>query len=528
MPDAGFDQKKFTHSLKGHANMFPRSVLLSVIVSLAVSGGARAYDVFVDVNANSSISGSDLSAYPTGVSAGGACVLQGARDSGANYYDVCYYSGSAGGTMTSMNSTLTAGTLAFGMSVGGDMNDQGDFTSTVVTQSPQVQWLTTNHGTNTTYDANVPSGSGQALHGIGIDSNDDICGTYTTGSGTSAGYSPCISINNGSGGFTTYTPAATSTYGTFVTAMTTPTTVGSVTSGLAVGYAEVQGGIGPPVDHPAVWSYSITGGAMTSTLTDLMGGTGSTPLSSAFPGATAAAAVAINSSGLAVIAAMNNGTEGPVEYCQGALLYNTNTQTFTPLTQGSTSLLITDSMTHTISWGAGHDQAIDNAGQVVGYIGTSGSTWQAAMWQNGVITNLNAEYAGILPAGVVLNNATAIDNNGDIAGDCTVDGTPMQAFVIYAPTLGDANLDNRVDVNDLTIVLANYDRSGMAWTQGEFTGHGTVDINDLTIVLAHYGQTLGAAGGAGFSAVPEPGSLLLVILAAGAAGLLACVWRRRR
>ena len=46
----------------------------------------------------------------------------------------------------------------------------------------------------------------------------------------------------------------------------------------------------------------------------------------------------------------------------------------------------------------------------------------------------------------------------------------MQSFVIYNDLPGDANLDGTVDINDLTIVLANYGQTGMTWTQGEFTG----------------------------------------------------------
>ena len=81
---------------------------------------------------------------------------------------------------------------------------------------------------------------------------------------------------------------------------------------------------------------------------------------------------------------------------------------------------------------------------------------------------------------------------------------------------GDANLDGTVDINDLTIVLAHYNQTGMGWTQGEFTGDGTVDINDLTIVLAHYNQSVGAAS---LAAVPEPSSVALL-----AAVALSAAW----
>jgi hypothetical protein len=84
--------------------------------------------------------------------------------------------------------------------------------------------------------------------------------------------------------------------------------------------------------------------------------------------------------------------------------------------------------------------------------------------------------------------------------------------------------DPVVDINDLTIVLANYGKNGQAWSQGAIDGDptGTVDINDLTQVLANYGTNYGASR---LGAVPEPATLLL--LAAGLASLLLYARRRR-
>jgi hypothetical protein len=107
----------------------------------------------------------------------------------------------------------------------------------------------------------------------------------------------------------------------------------------------------------------------------------------------------------------------------------------------------------------------------------------------------------------------------------------MPAIVMKPSLPGDANLDGRVDINDLTIVLTNYGQTGMTWTQGDFTDDGKVDINDLTIVLTRYGQTVASAGaGSNVSAVPEPSTLLLLglALAAPAVCFLRAGWTRLR
>ena len=99
----------------------------------------------------------------------------------------------------------------------------------------------------------------------------------------------------------------------------------------------------------------------------------------------------------------------------------------------------------------------------------------------------------------------------------------MPAVVLKTSLSGDANLDGKVDINDLTIVLAHYGQTGMSWRRASRRPTGKVDINDLTIVLAHYGQTAAASGPAVASAVPEPSALLLA--AAALAGCLAYAGR---
>ena len=100
----------------------------------------------------------------------------------------------------------------------------------------------------------------------------------------------------------------------------------------------------------------------------------------------------------------------------------------------------------------------------------------------------------------------------------------MPAILMRPSLAGDANLDGRVDINDLTVVLAHFGQTGMTWSRGDFNGDGKVDINDLTIVLANFGRTVSAGAGGSVSAVPEPSALALIAL--GALALLTFARRR--
>ena len=176
--------------------------------------------------------------------------------------------------------------------------------------------------------------------------------------------------------------------------------------------------------------------------------------------------------------------------------------------------------------------AIDNAAtpQVVGYsyaTGVGGSGAEAFIWTYGSSTSTDLyTYAANLNAanlsGWDFQYAEGVNNNGEVVGYGTYNGTPSAFALLKNSGPGDANGDGRVDVNDLTIVLTNFGKTGTSWTQGEFTGDGTVDINDLTIVLSNFGKTYGSS----LTAVPEPSALLLI--ASALLGWLACTWGRNQ
>jgi hypothetical protein len=72
---------------------------------------------------------------------------------------------------------------------------------------------------------------------------------------------------------------------------------------------------------------------------------------------------------------------------------------------------------------------------------------------------------------------------------------------------GDADLNGRVDVNDLGILASNWQLAGN-WLAGDFDGSGVVEVNDLGILASHWQSAEMASLGFPAASAPEPSAAL--------------------
>jgi hypothetical protein len=454
--------------------MFRRFGMPPCIFSLvfAVAEGASAQSLFYDL---SGLAG-DTAAYPCGVDSVGQVSLMGYYSTNG-YVHQYFYTGGAAGTMNDINSLFTTGNT-----FSNAINGSGQMAVNGVVKA----WLYSG-GTGGTV---TPIVNGTLnTNAACIDSAGDVGGAtvYPTNSGVFTPY-----VYTGGSMYVLNSPYAGIQAGI----------IGMNNYGQACGYNKSNGGdsMNPPGLYATVWTYTISNGSISDTATDI-----SPYLSAAFPTYEASQAFVVNNSGN-VVGGWSNIYGGNQNQDTGFYVYNIASHGVTPLPAAfSVSTVVT-----TAAFGAGMSQLVNDNNQVVGQIDIGGVE-HAAIWSAASgLQDLNTLYASFLPSGFVLNNATAIDDNGDIVGVGTDSlGNANQAFLLRQFLPGDANEDGKVDINDLTIVLAHYGQSGTTWSQGEFTGDGTVDINDLTIVLAHYGQSLGATA-SGMAAVPEPSCAILL------------------
>jgi hypothetical protein len=83
----------------------------------------------------------------------------------------------------------------------------------------------------------------------------------------------------------------------------------------------------------------------------------------------------------------------------------------------------------------------------------------------------------------------------------TVDAT---AILVRFTSLGDANLDQHVDFNDLVALAQHYNAADHAWNHANFNYDANVDFNDLVILAQRYNTTLPPIPAAAITSAPAP------------------------
>ena len=174
------------------------------------------------------------------------------------------------------------------------------------------------------------------------------------------------------------------------------------------------------------------------------------------------------------------------------------------------------------------------AGQCYGINGSLTAIGAGGVWYNATTPGAHAGLAVQFLGGAQPRQQLAVAES-----TCEASTTPArlpdigtntagnsEAFLATPALPGDANLDGRVDINDLTIVLSNFGQTtGMSWATGDFNGDGRVDIERPDDRAVELRPDVAASAVGHVAAVPEPSSLLLIGL--GIAALVAGVRRRR-
>jgi autotransporter-associated beta strand protein len=98
----------------------------------------------------------------------------------------------------------------------------------------------------------------------------------------------------------------------------------------------------------------------------------------------------------------------------------------------------------------------------------------------------------------------------------TMSHNPNGMLAAYIP--GDYDRNGVVEAIDKEVWMADYGKTVPPGTGADGTGNGIVDAGDYLIWRKRLAAASGAGGGT--SATPEPGALVLLLIAAGAAGLI--------
>lgn len=116
-------------------------------------------------------------------------------------------------------------------------------------------------------------------------------------------------------------------------------------------------------------------------------------------------------------------------------------------------------------------------------VGDSPPVDHGFIWQNGLMTDQNDLVQ--LPAGYTIRAPGAVNRDGLIIANASTPGTGVVGILLtpIGQLPGDIDIDCRVGVTDLLIVLADW---GQAESPADLDGDGLIGLNDLMIVLNNW------------------------------------------
>ncbi|MGN6368115.1 MAG: beta strand repeat-containing protein [Phycisphaerae bacterium] len=95
-------------------------------------------------------------------------------------------------------------------------------------------------------------------------------------------------------------------------------------------------------------------------------------------------------------------------------------------------------------------------------------------------------------------------------GLALLDNGPGSTLITPA-LLGDTNLDNKVDLTDLSTLLNHFGTPTPLWSAGNFDHQSTIDLTDLSDLLNNFGATGAALPALPPTPAPEPAALLALM-----------------
>jgi hypothetical protein len=113
--------------------------------------------------------------------------------------------------------------------------------------------------------------------------------------------------------------------------------------------------------------------------------------------------------------------------------------------------------------------------------------------------------------------SSAVFGNESLMADLRIYHDKITPYSQMIP--GDANLDGKVDIVDLSTVGTNWQQFGVGWSGGDFNSDNIVDVVDLGLVGTHWQESVllsASPGGMSFEEavsmvqLPEPSGLLVL------------------